>query len=183
VPTEKSSNARGGKLDLLQKAADDYGRPLHKYLVRLLRSRDAANEVFQETFMELCQAKRLEPIRNIRAYLYRIAWRVFSRRKKRAQDDTVCFDSDETDLRLDSPERTAHDDVMAEVALESALEQAAGRLSPTQQSVLLLALYRSMSEQQIAASLGLSKHTVRKSLIIAKAKLRESICKEKDRRS
>jgi RNA polymerase sigma-70 factor (ECF subfamily) len=183
VPTEKSPRAPGSKLDLLQKAVNDYSRPLHRYLVRLLRSRDAANDVFQEVFMELCQAKRLEPIRNFRAYLFRIAWRVFSRRKKQGQDDTVCFDSEEADQRLDSPERALNDDVMAEVALESALEAAAGRLSQTQQSVLLLALYRNMNEQQIAASLGLSRHTVRKNLIIAKAKLRDSICKDPGRGS
>lgn len=164
---------------LLRSAIEEYGRQLHGYLRRLLRNPEEARDVWQEAFIELWRTKHIELIRDPQAYVYKIAWRVLSRRKLRAQHDRVSFDSDTADKRLANATHLANSDVADEVALESDLENAFCRLSAMQQSVLLLSLRR-RSDAQIADELGLSEHTVRKYLKTAKAQLRKSCTAEND---
>jgi len=179
VNSKKLPEVTGQNAKLLRSAIEEYGRQLHGHLRRLLRNPEEARDVWQEAFIELWRTKHAELIRDPQSYVYKIAWRVLSRRKLRAQQDRVSYDSEAAEKGLENSPHLANTDVADEVALESNLEAAFCELTAVQQSVLLLSLRRK-SDREIAAELDLSEHTVRKYLKTAKAQLRKGCSGDKD---
>jgi RNA polymerase sigma-70 factor (ECF subfamily) len=140
-------------------------------MTRLHNAQDA-RDLAQEVYLRLLRAGGLESVRDMRAYLYRIAANVVYEHRFRAREPHVSFDSAAAE-QLDGAGLTAlSDEPYEQVSTEQQLEQLFDRLPPPYQAVFLLHMQEGLSCRQIAARLGLSPHTAKKYLTRAMATLR-----------
>jgi RNA polymerase sigma-70 factor (ECF subfamily) len=158
---------------LLERHRDD----LLRYLVRFLGSRAAADDVFQETFIQVhLAADTFDPERRFRPWLYAIASnkaRDHHRRGKRraaASLNTPLATAGERSLAdflettEDSPDRPASDEEM-----RLAVKRVVDEMPAHYREILLLAYFHRMSYQQIAEVLGIPLGTVKSRLHAAVA--------------
>ena len=64
---------RGGSLEALESLFLDLRTPVYTVLVRLMRDRELAEDLTQETFLRLWQTPPAEDVRSPRAWLFRVA--------------------------------------------------------------------------------------------------------------
>ncbi len=149
------------------KLFDAHHRAIFGYLYRMLgNDRDLAEELTQETFLKVFEARQQLPkITNHRAWLYRIATNLaLNARKRRGRFRWLPWSRVEdvreaqdplhgTDARLD-------------------LERALAGLSPTLRAPLLLSAVHGLSIQEIAQALDISEGAVRTRIYRAREHLR-----------
>lgn len=156
----------GAYRTLIERYHDD----LLRFLTRLVGDRVAAEDLFQETFLQIHQsAHTFDVSRRFRPWLFTIAankGRDFMRKRSRQRavelsapiggpDGNASFvdllevDVPSPDAALDASER----DVQVQTALS--------RLQPALREVLLLAYFQRLSYQQIADDLGIPLGTVK----------------------
>jgi RNA polymerase sigma factor (sigma-70 family) len=123
-----------------------------------LRSRELADEALNETWLRLSRDGELGVVKNVRAYLSRMAFNIAIDRRRAGARLASAADIDALLSLPDSepgPERT----VMARLELR-ALEAAMARLTPRRRAILVAARLEGQSCREIADILGLSKRTV-----------------------
>jgi len=161
---------------------DRYQGELHAFIYRFLNSAAAADDVFQETFLQLYQsAHTFDPARRFRPWLFTIAankardWH----RRHRSRGE----------ISLDAPISTARSTVTladltagrgqapgerSEVADEAALvKTAVDGLPPALREILLLSYFQRLSYAQISETLGIPLGTVKSRLHAAVAAFAE----------
>lgn len=154
----------------LARLYEAHKRRLLGYLVRILGSRQLAEDVFQEVWIKVLQgieSYRPQAGSTFRAWLYRIAanaavdrLRYESRRPSggpgpaEGQDDLQ--EADRLPSREPGPERRAAASQMREV-----LDRALGRLNERQRAAILLRHQQGMSYPEIAAALGVPQGTAK----------------------
>jgi RNA polymerase sigma-70 factor (ECF subfamily) len=149
---------------------------LFRVAYSVVRHRDEAEDVVQETFLRAVQRRRtLGEIAAVRSWLIRIAWNLAVDRRRRARTDQM------------EPEFAAQ--LMAQApAAEDALD--AGRrmvrvlaamdtLPKSEKQVLLLCAIDELSHREIAAAMGKSEASVRGLLFRARARLRQMLGEER----
>jgi RNA polymerase sigma-70 factor (family 1) len=137
--------------------------PLHRYALRLLRSREDAEDVVHDVFLRLWrQRDRLEPARDVRAYLYAAARNGALDRLRRRRLEEGWSEGG-------APPRASADGAATEAEVESAIEseetaeairRAVEALPPRQREIILLRWRRQMSYAEIAAELRIAEKTV-----------------------
>lgn len=176
---------------LIERYHDD----LLRFLTRLVGDRTAAEDLFQETFMQIHQSGHtFDTSRRFRPWLFTIAankGRDHIRKRIRqrtvglsaplgGRDSTVSFvdllevDVPSPDAAMDSAER----DLMVQGAI--------GRLQPALREVLLLAYFQRLSYQQIADDLGIPLGTVKSRMhaaVAAFARAWQAVTREKTDRA
>lgn len=171
---------RKGDLSCLRTLIDRYRDELYRFLVRLVGDRTAAEDVFQDTFLQIHLSSATFDIeRRFRPWLFTIAankGRDHLRRKGRRQtldlsapvggsgsDDGLTYvdllkiDMPGPDHRLDSAER----DAKVQRVLET--------MPPLLKEILLLAYFQRLSYANIAEDLGIPLGTVKSRLHAAVA--------------
>lgn len=173
---------RRGDMGALRKLIERYKDDLLRFLYRLVGDRTAAEDVFQETFMQIYQSSDTFDIeRRFRPWLFTIAankGRDYLRKKLRRQEldlmapigggdasdgsgamfvDLLEVDVDQPDAAMDRTER------------DKLVQQALAGLSPTLKEILLLAYFQRLSYVQIADELGIPLGTVKSRLHAAVA--------------
>src|SRR5262245_42779535 len=69
---------------------------LRRWLMRRLRNPEAADDITQEVFLQLCRADKADRIRDPLSYLFGIAVYVLrAHRDAEGRGNHICFDSDE----------------------------------------------------------------------------------------
>jgi RNA polymerase sigma-70 factor (ECF subfamily) len=149
-----------------------YGTQLHRYLVRHLRERQEAGDLAQEVYLRLLRLEKGELVRQPNAYLFFVASQVVSQFRMRSQSDPVIYDSDLADAHAENPEQLPADAVAGDLLARRQLEVLLDRLPATHRAVLLLRKRDGLSWKEIAETLGLSVHTVKKYLHEARARIR-----------
>ena len=168
-----------------------YRAPIYSFLVRLSGQRQLADDLFQETFLQLARhAVRLRPDTELGAWLFTVArnrYRSHRRtsllRRLRLQLAAPRGDCDGDgggDSQLAAPpapltpfEHAAHSD------LGRRLEQALAQLGEAQREVLLLVGVEGLAQDQAATVLGLTPAALRQRLSRARAELQELLGKDK----
>lgn len=144
-----------------------YQQPILSYLYRLMGDGARAEELCQEVFARAFKARRsMENVRNVRAWLYRIATNAArdQLRRRRLLTWLPLFDEDPA-LLVESPEASA---------LEMhAVEQALLKLDPDLRVPLVLYTCQELSTQEIADVLGISRDAVKQRLVRARLRFRE----------
>lgn len=154
----------------LARLYEAYKGRLLGYLVRILGSRQLAEDVFQEVWIKVLQGiegYRPQAGSSFRAWLYRVAanaavdrLRYESRRPSAgpgsAEGEDDLQDADRLPSHLPGPERQA----AAQQARES-LDRALGRLNERQRAAILLRHQQGMSYPEIAAALGVPQGTAK----------------------
>ena len=123
--------------------------PVWRYLSRVSRSRDAADDLLQEAYLRFLGSRRtdLRP-REAKLYLFRIASNLLHDRWRRRED----FNGD-LELEGDPVVTTADNTLDAVRVLE--------RLKPRSRELLCLAYLEGMTHREIARVTGLSALSVR----------------------
>lgn len=149
-----------------------HNRPLFAFLVKLVRERTMAEEVLNETMLEIWrQAGRFEGKSSVTTWLFSIAHhKAVSRlRKKRevALDDDVA-----ANIVDDSP---APDSLAADRNMSRMLQSLMERLSDDHREILHLAYFQELSVQEIAEILDLPENTVKTRMYYARQRLKSML--------
>lgn len=153
--------------------------PLYRYLLRLCRHRDTAEDIFQEVWSKIIKAQAsYRPTAKFTTYLYRVAHNCFIdhlRRHKRHMN-VVEADADLEPHPGESPEITTERS-LAKQRLEAALVD----LPEAQRDAFLLREEAGLSLDEIAFVTGSNRETAKSRLRYAVNKLRAAIDERPER--
>jgi RNA polymerase sigma-70 factor (ECF subfamily) len=153
--------------------AEQYGKPLERYLMRRVRDGQDVRDLAQEVYLRLLRVGKAElATGDSPAYLYWIASHVVYEFKLRAKRERVVFDSDAVDALTEHPPEVERDPIGEGLDLEGQLSRALKRLPPAYRAVILMHKRDGLSFAEVANELQLSKHTVKKYVGRALAALR-----------
>ncbi|MEZ6188983.1 MAG: RNA polymerase sigma factor [Planctomycetota bacterium] len=175
----------GGRAEALTELMARYQRPLYGYLVRMLGSREDADDLFQETFLRVVRhAERFDGSRRFRPWVYAIASNLIkntyrSRDNRRAQSLDAEGEDEGPGLasvlegRGRSPEDFA---VLAEDAQR--VRAAVERLPEKGRHALVLFYYQGLPYAEIAEVLEVPVGTIKSRIHNALAKLGKELAQK-----
>jgi RNA polymerase sigma-70 factor (ECF subfamily) len=148
-----------------------YRRPLYRYLFHAARNRTVADELFQDVWTRIIDAReRFRKDAGFKRYAFRIAhnrlvdhWRLLDRRGEAPADaapEPVADRRESPDARAERAEQRAE------------LERALGELSREQREAFLLQQEAGLSLAEIAERSGVGRETVKSRLRYATGRLR-----------
>jgi RNA polymerase sigma-70 factor (ECF subfamily) len=152
-------------------AFEQYHTGLHRFLMRRLRSTQNAQDLAQETYLRLLRMDSHELVRKPQAYLYRIASNLVYEFQLRERNEPVAFDSEALE-RATEATGTGALDASEALGFAQQLEAVLGQLPPLYRAVFVLRKRDGMSYSEIARTLDISVHTVKKYLARAVAQCR-----------
>jgi len=162
-----------------------YERELYGYLQRYLGDRNLADDVFQNTFLQLyTKSGKYEPGRPVRPWLYTIAThQAIDALRRNGRHQTISLDQG----REEAPEGDVRSLVdLVEARGPSPVDQAQGeerrervraavdKLPDFLRQVVVLAYYQGMKYREVAEILGIPVGTVKSRLHAALVKLQEA---------
>lgn len=152
-------------------------RPVFAFLERMLRSREEAQDLGQETFVRVFeQSGRYRASGRFRSWLFRIAGNLArSRLRRRRIVGWVPFDPFRHDRASEEPgaeERTLQGE------RRRAVREALARLPERQREALVLRRYHDLSQEEIAAAMDTTVAAVESLLSRAMATLRTRLAEE-----
>jgi RNA polymerase sigma-70 factor, ECF subfamily len=142
---------------LFSKLFCESNQALRRYVRRLIKSRETAEDIVQEAFLRTYEhADRVE---TPRAFLFSAARNLAAdaRRHNRVQNTNSLGDFDTS--RVVSPAESIEDGVLADER-SRLLKEAVERLSPQCRAAFALRVFHAYSYKEIAQRLGLSPKTV-----------------------
>jgi len=161
---------RSGDPAAYRELVERYHDDLIRFLVRLVGDRAAAEDLFQETFLQVHQsADTFDTSRRFRPWLFTIAankGRDLLRKRKRRRTVELSAPLKESDrgasmvdlLEVDVPSPGARADLAER---DRMVQQALDELGPALREVLLLGYFQRLSYAQIAEDLGIPLGTVK----------------------
>ena len=148
--------------------------PLYRFLLRSVRDRALADELFQETWSRVIAAReRYQPQARFQTWLLQIAHHLVidSHRRKRP-----LAGGDEAEIALSThpaPEREQPEQSLSEFEQRRRLQLAIEQLPDEQRHAILLRLENELSLEEIADVTGVGRETVKSRLRYAMTKLRD----------
>lgn len=145
-----------------EELVETHGREIYSYALRLVGDRDAADDVFQETFLAAFRAFDRARDEHLRAWLYRIATNKAADRRRRERR-LVRLDA----LALAEPERDS---------VTSADLAAAIRVLPVhERAAFVLRRVQDLPYADVAAALDISEEAARQRVSQATRKVKEAL--------
>lgn len=162
-----------------------YERPVFSLVFRLVRDRDTAEDLAQETFVKvLNNIDRYRPEFKFSSWLFKIANNVAIDHLRKRSLDTVSLEgsryatsTDEmqaTSVRAADPGESPLEELESR-ELGSAIERAIARLRPEYRACIMLRHVEDRSYEEIAATLDLPLGTVKTYIHRARQELREAL--------
>jgi RNA polymerase sigma-70 factor (ECF subfamily) len=173
ILSESISTTEAGR-DELEATVREQARLVYKVAYSVLRNHHDAEDVAQETFLRyLRHRKRWAEIRDRRAWLATVAWRVALDRKTVPAEVTI-DDAAEvvSKLRADS---AAVDEIAASRQMMSLLERLVTSLPRDLREALILSTTGELTSAEISQVLGIPEGSVRTRLLRARGILREKL--------
>ncbi|MBT8103829.1 MAG: RNA polymerase sigma factor [Gammaproteobacteria bacterium] len=153
--------------------------PLYRYLLRLCRHRDTAEDIFQDVWSKIVKARgSYRPTAKFTTFLYRVARNCFIdhlRRNKR-HANTAEFDAELHSHPGEQPEMSTERSLAKE-----RLSRALMTLPEEQRDAFLLHEEAGLSVDQIASVTGSNRETAKSRLRYAMQKLRAAIDEQAER--
>jgi RNA polymerase sigma-70 factor (ECF subfamily) len=158
---ELMARVRAGDTHAFTGLYERHGAALLTLLARLTGDRALAEDLLQETFVRVYQARdAYEPTGHFRAYLFTIARRLvidWHRRRRIAwAEEPAALES------MPAPERAEH--VAEAMDVMTRLERALALLTPEQREIILLSRMEGMATAEIARIVGATPGAVRVAL-------------------
>lgn len=149
---------------------------LTRFVERRVRVRADAQDLAQEVYLRLLRTSTIDLIAEPQAYLYRVAsnvaaeWRMRARERKPHSSDALelLLETRTPEVRLDQEQDQAR------------LQEALACLDVMPRAVIFLKLREDLTNEEIAAHLGITKRMVRRHLVIGYAELRARLIPESD---
>jgi len=147
---------------------------LTRFVERRVRVRADAQDLAQEVYLRLLRTSTIDLIAEPQAYLYRVAsnvaaeWRMRARERKPHSSDALelLLETRTPEVRLDQEQDQAR------------LQEALACLDVMPRAVIFLKLREDLTNEEIAAHLGITKRMVRRHLVIGYAELRARLIPE-----
>lgn len=161
-----------------------YRQRLFSYIFQMVRDRDLADDIFQETFIKAIttiRQGRYNDMGKFSAWLYRIARNlvVDTFRSEKAE---CAISTDDVDYNLLNRKDLAEDnieDALADIQIEQDLHRLVSLLPDEQRTVVDMRFYRDLSFKEIAEQTGVSINTALGRMRYAILNLRR-MAKQKD---
>ncbi len=177
--------ARQGRDAAYRELLARYERPVFSLLFRMVRDRELAEDLSQETFVKvLNNIGRYSAEFKFSSWLFKIANNVAIDHLRRRQIETVSIDGSpnatdaesvkSTVIALASPDESPLEELESK-ELGSSIERAIGRLRPEYRSCILLRHVEAYSYEEIASIVGLPLGTVKTYIHRARQELREAL--------
>ena len=139
---------------------------VYRIALAVTRNLHDAEDVAQETFLQLYRGGRWEQIEDQRGYLARVAWRLAARRR------STQARNQELPAQMVSPDAGPEESAM-DAELEAWLHARIDRLPEKLRQPLALAALAELKLVEIARILGLPEGTVRRRIHTARQKLKQ----------
>ncbi|HVE79123.1 MAG TPA: sigma-70 family RNA polymerase sigma factor [Gemmatimonadaceae bacterium] len=162
-----------------------YERPVFSLVYRMVRDRELAEDLSQETFIRvLNHIERYRPEFKLSSWLFKIANNVAIDHLRKRQLDTISMDGAPDAATADAVEATSFDvarvqesalDELEARELGTAIEQAIAGLRPEYRACIMLRHVEGRSYEEIAATLDLPLGTVKTYIHRARYQLREAL--------
>ncbi len=155
-----------------------YGYKVHAHLLRMVKSDEAAKEIFQDIFMKIWENRRqINPDKSFGGYLYRMAEnKVYDHFRKISREKRL---TDSLALSLDQFHNDAENDLLYKESLllvQKAIEQ----LPPVRKKVYLLSKTEGKTYDEIAGLMGVSTATINDHIVKANRFLKTYLAKYTD---
>lgn len=158
----------------LEGVVREHARLVYRVTYSLLRNHHDAEDATQETFLRLLRYRhKLPSVRDRKAWLVRVAWRVALDRKKNIPEISV-DDVGEWVVPVHLPGAQAEDEVLAQQLSETLKRLIAG-LAPKLRDPLLLSTIEELSIAEIAHAIGINEAAVRSRIFRARQILKERL--------
>jgi RNA polymerase sigma-70 factor (ECF subfamily) len=177
--------AKQGREAAFRELVRRYERPVFSLVFRMVRDRETAEDLAQETFVKvLNHIDRYRPEFKLSSWLFKIANNVTIDFLRKRQLETVSIEGSPHAATAAEVEATSFDvEARQETALEameakelgSAIEQAIAGLRPEYRSCILLRHVEGRSYEEIAATLDLPLGTVKTYIHRARHELRRAL--------
>ncbi|TVQ78710.1 MAG: RNA polymerase sigma factor [Phycisphaeraceae bacterium] len=166
-----------GDMGAFRLLIERYHDPLIRYLTRLMGERSAAEDAFQDTFLQIHQSlEHFDSSRRFKPWLFTIATnKGRDALRKRQRRPAVSLSAPISDSRgrafvdlmeMEMPDISSD---MERAELSALVQKAVDELSPRLREILLLAYFQKMSYAQIAEVVGIPLGTVKSRLHAAVA--------------
>jgi RNA polymerase sigma-70 factor (ECF subfamily) len=164
-----------------------YGRyksRIYRFLLALARRRDAADDLFQETFFKLARfAPSLREDTDLEAWLFTVARNAFRSHRRWAMLDVSRFVTLGDDAAHADDRGPSADDAADRARALRRVERALERVSTASREALLLVGVEGFEQQRAAEILGVSYAAFRQRLARARAELVREMEREERRSS
>ena len=177
--------ARDGREAAYRELVRRYERPIFSLLFRMVRDRELAEDLSQETFVKALNAiDSYRPEYKFSSWIFKIANNAAIDHLRRRELDTLSLEGSPhaetpeavqaTALQLGDRSENALDIVEAK-ELGATIEEAIGRLRPEYRSCILLRHVEGLAYEEIAQTLDLPLGTVKTYIHRARNELRETL--------
>lgn len=177
--------AKEGREAAFRELVRRYERPVFSLVYRLVRDRDTAEDLAQETFVKvLNNIERYRPEFKFSSWLFKIANNVAIDHLRKRSVDTVSLDGSRwatsteemqaTSVRAVDTSQSALEELESR-ELGGAIERAIGSLRPEYRACILLRHVEDRSYEEIAATLDLPLGTVKTYIHRARHELRKAL--------
>jgi RNA polymerase sigma-70 factor, ECF subfamily len=171
---------RSGDAESFEVLLTRHRRPLINYFCRMVRDQALAEDLAQEVFLRVYQAReRYQPEARFTTWLYRIATNlalnaIRDRREVEAPVEAVESERESPESRIVDPGPTAEQHLIR-CDRERTIRQAVAALPDNQRVAVVLHKYQEVDYRQIAKILGVSESAVKSLLFRAYETLRERL--------
>jgi RNA polymerase sigma-70 factor, ECF subfamily len=179
------SLAQQGRESAFRELVRRYERPVFSLVFRMVRDRETAEELAQETFIKvLNNIDRYQPQFKFSSWLFKIANNIAIDHLRKRQIVTISMDGSPHAATAAEAEATSFDvAIRQESALEemearelgSEIEKAISKLRPEYRSCIMLRHVEGRSYEEIAATLDLPLGTVKTYIHRARIQLRDAL--------
>lgn len=169
ITPEMLGKLREGDYEVYNRIFFKYYAPVKNFLSALAGSREDAEEICQEVFANLWTSRsRINPDKNIRAYLYTIArHESYDYLRKKNILDTS-FTNEWNEEATGSSE-----DLVIAQETELLIRLAVNRMSPQRKKIFEMSRIQGLSNEEIALTLGITKNAVEKHITFALKDIKE----------
>jgi len=149
---------------------------LYRFLLRSVRERHRADELFQETWSRVIAARqRYQPQAKFTTWLLQIAHNLMIDAARRQRPMAGAEETDSVLGSLALPEREQPEQALSEFERRRRLQRAIEQLPDEQRTAVLLRLEQELSLEEIAVVTGAGRETVKSRLRYAMTRLREML--------
>jgi RNA polymerase sigma-70 factor (family 1) len=158
---------------------DQYQPRLYLYILRIIKSKEAAEEIVLDVFLKLWLGRdMLAEVENLDGFLFRIAYNksidFFRAAAKDKQLTELLWE------KIQLPSGSSADTSLLMREYESKLREAIDLLPPQRKKIFNLSREEGRSHAEIAAELGISKNTVANTIVEARQFIKSYLSKNLD---
>ena len=147
---------------------------LYRYILRSVRDRATADEIYQETWSRLIASReRYRVEAKFSTWLLQIAHNLVVDTFRRARPQAGAEETETVMRELDAPETERPDQVLSDFEQRRRLQLALEELPPEQREAFTLRMESGLGLEEIGAITGAGHETVKSRLRYAFAKIRE----------